>query len=71
MISEDIQYVVNTIYIIEEARRTSVTVEEQVQMNDNGFNLIEIYMKLFESHIDTASLHQMQVPGYPRNVLQF
>ena len=56
---EDIRHFVNRMDIIEETRTTSPTIEDRVQMTNNGFNLIETYMELFENHADTASLHNM------------
>ena len=50
--------------IIEETRRTIPTIEDRVELTDNGFKLIKTYNELFENHVDTASLHQMQVPSY-------
>ena len=45
--------------IIEETRRTTPTTEDRVELTDNGFELTETYMELFENDVDTASLHRM------------
>lgn len=65
--SKDIPQVVNIKDIIEEAWMIGPTTEEWVLMSDIVFHVIETYMELFENHIDTASLHRMQVPSYPGN----
>ena len=52
--------------IIKETCMTTPTLEDRVELNDNVFELTETYMELLEKHVDTASLHQMQVqvPSY-------
>lgn len=42
---------------IQEERRVSATLEEQVEMNDIAINLIESFMQLFEVHIDISRFH--------------
>lgn len=61
--SEYIQELFHLMKRIQEERRVSATLEEQVEMNDIAINLIESFMQLFEVHIDISRFHCTKFPS--------